>query len=80
MQTQSAHTLRSNCQGLTFTPLLTSTVDTMYCNVVFMAYNETSELILSDTSVGDVQKSSIWGLGSIGGNGDEVETNNVSIT
>ena len=35
---------------------------------------------MCDTSSGDVQKSSIWGLGSIGGNVDEVEISTVSTT
>ena len=45
-----------------------------------MAYNETTELILCNTGIGDVQEPPIWGLGSTGGNVDEVEINNVSIT
>ena len=36
--------------------------------------------MLCDTGSGDVQKSSIWGLGSIGGNVDEVEISTASIT
>ena len=36
--------------------------------------------MLCDTGSGDVQKSPIWGLGSIGGNVDEVEISTVSIT
>ena len=36
--------------------------------------------MLCDTGSGDVQKSPIWGLGSIGGNVDEVEISPVSIT
>ena len=36
--------------------------------------------MLCDTASGDVQKSSIWGLGSIGGNVDEVEISTVSTT
>ena len=78
--TLSAHTLRSNCQGLTFTPLPTPTVDAMYCNVVILAYDKTSQFILCDTGSGDVQKSPIRCLGSIGGNVDEVEISTVSIT
>ena len=76
----SAHTLRSNSQRLTLPPLLTSTVDTMYCNVVFMAYNETSQFILCDTGIGDVQKPPIWCLESISGNVNEVEISTVSTT
>ena len=36
--------------------------------------------MLCDTGSGDVQKSSIWGLWSIGGNVDEVEISTVSTT
>ena len=36
--------------------------------------------MLRDTGSGDVQKSPIWGLRSIGGNGDEVEISTVSTT
>ena len=80
MQVPRANTLRSNYQGLTFTPLLTPTVDTTYCNVVLQANNEISELILCDTGIGNVQKTIIWGLRSIGGNVDEVEISTVSST
>ena len=73
------HTLRSDCQELTLSPLLTPTVDT-YCNVVFIVCLKASQFILCDTDTVDVQKSSIWGLRSIGGNVDEVETNTLSIT
>ena len=52
----------------------------MHCNVVLMAYDETSELILCDTGSGNVKESSIWGLGSVGGNVDEVEISTVSTT
>ena len=78
--TITKHTLRSNCQGLTLSPLQPSTVDTMYCDVVLIACHKTSQFILCDTGSGDVQKSSIWGLRSISDNGDEVETNTLSIT
>ena len=74
------YTLRSNCQGLTLPPLLTPTVDTMYCDAVLIACRETSQFILCDTGSGDVQKSPIWDLGSVGGNVDEVEINTVSTT
>ena len=74
------HTLRSNCQGLTLPPLLTPTVDTMYCDVVLITCHETSQFMLCDTGSGDVQKSPIWGLWSIGGNVDEVEISTVSTT
>ena len=36
--------------------------------------------MLCDTDSGDVQKSPIWDLGSIGGNVDEVEISTVSTT
>ena len=36
--------------------------------------------MLCDTVSGDVQKSSIWGLGSVGSNVDEVEISSVSTT
>ena len=45
-----------------------------------MACDETSQFILCYTGIGDVQKSSIWGLGSIGGDVDEVEISTVSTT
>ena len=76
----SVVTLRINCQGLTLPPLLPSTVDTKYCNVVFIVCNKTRQIILCDTGISDVQKSSIWDLGSIGGDGDEVEISTVSTT
>ena len=66
---RSKHALRSDCQELTFTPFLTPTVNTTYCDVVLIICHETSQL---DTACGDVQKSSIWDLGSIGGNVNEV--------
>ena len=73
------HTLRSNCQGLTLSSLLAAT-DATYCDVVLIACHETSQFKLCDTGSGDVQKSPIWGLGSIGGNADEVEISTVSTT
>ena len=63
---------------LTLTPHLTPT-NAMYCDVVLIACHETSQFMLCDTA-SDVQKSPIWGLGSIGGNVDEVEISTVSIT
>ena len=73
-------TLRtSDCQGLTLSPLLTTTTAT-YCDAVLITCHETSQFILCDTTSGDVQKSTIWGLGSTGGNVDEVEINTVSTT
>ena len=74
------HTLRSDCQGLTLTPLLTPTVDTIYCDVVLIDCHETSQFILCNIGSGDVQKSSIRCLGSVGGNVDEVEISTVSTT
>ena len=73
-------TLRSDCQGLTLPPLLTPTVDTTYCDAVLIACHETSQFMLCDTGSGDVQKSSIWGLGSVGSDADEVEISTVSTT
>ena len=74
------HTLRSDCQRLTLTPLLTPTVDTIYCDVVLIDCHETSQFILCNIGSGDVQKSSIWSLGSISGNVDEVEISTFSTT
>ena len=74
------YTLRSDCQRLALIPLLTPTVDTTYCDVVLIACHETSQFTLCHTGSGDVQKSSIWGLESIGGNVDEVEISTVSTT
>ena len=70
-------TLRSNCQGLTLSPLLTPTVDTMYCDVVLIVCHETSQCCPGS---GDVQKPPIWGLQSIGGNVDDIEISAVSTT
>ena len=36
--------------------------------------------MLCDTASGDVQKSSIWGLGGVGSDADEVEISTVSTT
>ena len=73
-------TLRSDSQALTLLSLLTPTVDTTYCNVVLIVCHETSQFMLCDTASGDVQKSPIWGLGSIGSDANEVEISTVSIT
>ena len=73
------YTFKSDCQGLTLSPYQTPTAAT-YCDVVLIACHETSQFILCDTASGDVQKSPIWGLGSIGGNVDEVEISTVSTT
>jgi len=77
---RSALTLRSDCQGLTLTPLLTLTVDTMYCNVVLIVSMKASQCVLCNTDISDVQKSSIWGIGTIGGNVDDIEISAVSTT
>ena len=73
------YTLRSNCQGRTLipllTPLLTPTVDTMYSDGVLIACLKPCQFTLCNT---DVQESSIWGLGIIGGNVDEVKISTVS--
>ena len=52
----------------------------MYCDVVLIACHETSQFMLCDTGISDVQKSPIWSVGSIGGNIDEVEISTVSTT
>ena len=77
---RSILTLRSDCQGLTLPPHQTTTVwgHTTYCDVVLIACHETSQFILCDTGSGDVQKSSIWGLGSVGGDVDEVKISSAS--
>ena len=69
-------TLRSDCQGLTLSPLLTPTVNTMYCDVVLIACLKIRQ---SNTGSSAVQMSSIWGLGIIG-NVDEVEICTLSNT
>ena len=74
------YTLLSDCQGLTLSPLLTTTVDTTYCDVILIACHKTSQFMLCDTGSGDVHKSPIWDLGSVGGNVDEVEISAVSTT
>ena len=73
-------TFKSDCQGLTLIPLLITTVDTTYCDVVLIACHKASQFMLCDTGSGDVQKSPIWSLRSIGGNVDEVEISTVSTT
>ena len=60
--------MKGNYQRLTLTPLLTSTVDTTYCDVVLVACHKTSEQC--NTSGVDVQKSPIGCLGIVGGNVD----------
>ena len=73
-------TLRSDCQGVTLSSLLTPTVDTTDCDVVLIACHKTNQFIPCDTGSGGVQKSPIWSLGSIGGNANEVEISTVSTT
>ena len=75
-------TLWTDYQGLTLTAHQTTTVycHTTYCNIVLIICLKASQLTLCDTDIGDVQKSSIWGLGSIGRNVDEVEISTVSTT
>ena len=72
------YTLRSDCQGLTLTPLLTPTVDTTYSDGVLIACLKPCQFTLCNTGSSDVQKSSIWGLGIVGVNADEVEISTVS--
>ena len=74
------HTFCSDYQGLTLISLLTPTVDTTHCDVVLIAFHKTKQFTLCDTASGDVQKSIIWSLGSVGSDVDEVEISNVSIT
>ena len=76
---ENKQTLRNDCQGVTLTSNLIPTTAT-YCDVVHIACHETSQFMLCDTGSGDVQMSPIWGLGSIGGDVDEVEISTVSIT
>ena len=74
------HTFRSNCQGFTRMSLLTPTVDTTYCDVIIITRLKTSQLIVCDTTSGDVKKPPIWHLESIGCDVDEVEVGTVSTT
>ena len=76
----SMHTLRSDFQGLSLIPLLTATVDTTYCDVVLIAYMKPCQFTLCNTGSSDIQETSIWGLGIIGGNVDEVEISTAFIT
>ena len=62
------------CQGLTLTSYKIPTVDTTYSDAVLIACHETSQFRLCD--IASVQKSPVWGLGSIGGDVDEVEISN----
>ena len=80
MTTSVILALWDDCQGLTLPPHQTPTVDTTNCDVVLIVCHETSQFILCDTGSGDVQKSPIWGLRSVGGNVDEVEISTVSTT
>ena len=70
------HTLWCYYHGLTLPPLVTLTVDTTYCNVVPNVCHKTNQFTLCDIGI---QRSSIWGLGSIGGNVDEIEISTASI-
>ena len=53
-------------RGSTLISLLTPTVDTTHCDVVLIAFHKTKQFTLCDTASGDVQKSIIWSLGSVG--------------
>ena len=75
-----AATLRSDCQGLTLIPLLTPTVDTTYSDGVLIACLKPCQFMLRIIGSSDVQESSVWGLGIIGGDVDEVEISTVSNT
>ena len=70
-------TVWSDGQGFTLTSLLTTGTAATYCDVVFIACHETSQFVLCEITSGDVQKSPIRGVGSIGGNADEVEISTV---
>ena len=71
----TVYTFRFDCQGLTLIPLKTPTDDTIYCYVVIIASCKTSHFMLCD--IGSVQKSLVWGLGSVG---DDVDKVGISIT
>ena len=71
-------TIWSDYQGFTLISLLTTTVDTTYWNVVLIVCNKTSQFILCD--ICDVQKTPIWGMGSISGNTDAVKISTVITT
>ena len=73
-------TLRSDCQGLTLTPLLSPTIDTTYSNGVLIACLKPCQFTLCDTGSSDVQESSIWGIRIVGVNADEVGIGTVSTT
>ena len=70
------HTLWSYYDRFTLPSLLTSTVDTTYCNIVSNVCHKTNQFILCDIGI---QNSLVWGLGSIGGNVDEVEISATSL-
>ena len=76
----SVPTFRSDCQELTLTTLLSPTIDTMYCHGVHTACFKPGQFTLCNAGIADVQVSSIWGLGIIGGDVDEVEISTVSTT
>ena len=60
--------------------LLTSAVDTKYCDIIIIASLKTSQFILCDTCSGDVQKPPIWDPESVGCDVNEVEISTVSPT
>lgn len=66
----TVYTFRFDCQGLTLIPLKTPTDDTIYCYVVIIASRKTSHFMLCD--IASVQKSLVWGLGSVGDDVDKV--------
>ena len=74
------HTLRSDCQGLTLTLLLTPAVDTTYSDGVPIACLKPCQFTLCDTGSSDVQEPSIWGIRIVGVNVDEIEIWTVSTT
>ena len=77
---ENLFTLRSDYQRLALIPLQTPTVDTTYCDVVFIVRLKPCQFTLCNTGITDVQKSSIWGIRIIGGNVDEVDISTVSTT
>ena len=72
--------LEEDCQGLTLISLLTPAVDTTYCDGVLIACLKPCQFTLCNTRSSDVQESSVWGLGIVGVNVDEVEISTVSNT
>ena len=75
----SIYTLKSNCPGFVHSPSLSDHHSLHYSLWrVLTAWSKTSQFILFDTGSGDVQKSPMWCLRSIGGNADEVEISTIS--